>query len=240
MTHKVLCPRGCGEYEHIGQHWSKGDVCIEPELSENQKEIITGCLMGDGFIDYSDKNPSFGIILCEEEYLKYIDEIFGILTTGVRMESTAKEKAEENRQRGFRPDADEEDYSDQYILPTRNLEQLSEYADWYSSGEKVFPEEIELTPTTLKHWYVCDGSYSMKEESVRGNIVLSLNNEAGNEDKIESYFEDSVGCSVDYWREYETREGRIDLSAVFHADTTEELFEYMGSPLPGFEYKWPA
>jgi len=239
MSHKVSCPKGCGEYEHIGQHWSKGEVCSEPLLSQNQKEIITGCLMGDRYVDYTDKNPSFGIIVCNEEYLEYLDEIFGVFTTGVRVENTAQESVEKAHKYNFRPNAKVENYSEQYILSTRNLEQIKEFADWYSSGNKVFPENIKLTPIVLKHWYVCDGSYQIKEESKRGNIIISMNNEREFKDKIESYFEKYVGVSVDRWREYKTDKGRIDCSAVFHADTTEQLLEYMGSPLPGFKYKWP-
>lgn len=239
MSEKIPCPHGCGEFESIGNHWSKGDVCEEPQLSEKQKDIVTGILMGDGCIDYSDKNPRLVIEIINKEYIDHIDSVLGIFSTGVSLCRSAEEGARMNRERDFRPEAKEADYSDLFRLTTRNLEQLEDFSQWYSSGSKVFPENIDLTPTVLKHWYVCDGSYSLKEESRRGNIVISVNNERKYKKKLESYFRENIGVGVDYWREYETDAGRKDCSMVFHADTTEQLFEYMGSPLPGFEYKWP-
>jgi hypothetical protein len=234
MTQSVECPNCGGIYEHIGQHWSKGDVCREPPLSEKQKDVITGCLMGDGCIDKNSKNPAFLISVTKREYLEYLDTVLDIFSTGVSLRATAEECAELNRKRGFRPNAKAENYSDQYKLSTRNLQQLNEFYDWYSSGKKVWPENVDLTPTVLKHWYVCDGSYSIKEESDRGSIVIAVNNEKDNQEKLNQYFLDSVGVEVDYWREY-----KDDCAMVFHADTSEQLFEYMGEPLPSFEYKWP-
>jgi len=234
---KVCCPV-CGEgFKQVGIHWSSGDVCHEPPLSEYLFDIIKGNLMGDGCIDKADKNPNLVCEMTNREYLEFLDDELGVFSTQVRMTKTAEEAAKENRERDFRPNAKAEDYSDKYSLRTRNLEQLEELSDWYSSGKKVFPEDLELTPTILKHWYVCDGHYSLKEESVRGNIVLSMNNERDNKEKIEKYFDD-IGVEVGRWREYDAGD-YIDCSAVFHADETERLFEYMGSPLPGFEYKWP-
>lgn len=240
MSELVDCPN-CerGPFEHIGQHWNKGDRCSEPQLTEEQEEVIAGTLMGDGCVSHTDKNPALSCLMINQRFLEHLDEMLGVFSTGVRLARTAEESAEENRERGFRPNADAEDYSDQYQLDTRNLEQLHKYEDWYSSGEKVWPEDLELTPTVLKYWYVGDGSYQVGENQVRGNIVLSLNNEREHKDKIESYFHDGPGVTVDRWREYEAPNGRIDCAAVFHADTSEQLFDYMGSPLPGFGYKWP-
>lgn len=59
-------------------------------------------------------------------------------------------------------------------------------------------------------------------------------NEKNNTDKIESYFTTYCGVNKFHWDE---SENRCDL--VFTVDTTEKLFDYMGEPLPGFEYKWP-
>jgi len=234
----VTCPNCGNQYEQIGVHWSSGDVCYEPQLDDELFEILVGNLMGDGCIDKCDKNPNLLCVMVNKEYLEYLDETFGIFSTGVRLKSTAEDSAKANRERGFRPNASAENYSDVYSFRTRNLSQLKELADWYSSGEKVFPENLELTPTILKHWYVCDGHYSLKEESDRGNIVLAMNNERENKEKIENYFH-GIDVEIGRWREYDAGD-YIDCAAVFHADETEQIFEYMGEPLPGFQYKWPA
>ena len=234
----VICPNCGNEYEQIGVHLSSGNVCYEPQLSDGLLEVLIGNLMGDGCIDKCDKNPNLVCKMVNKEYLDYLDSLLGVFSTGVSLSHTAEELAESNRKRGFRPNAKSDDYSDAYTLRTRNLSQLEKLSNWYSSGEKLFPKNLELTPTILKHWYVCDGHYSIKKESNRGNIIISLNNERENKDKIEKYFR-GIDVEIGRWREYDAG-SHIDCSAVFHADETEQLFEYMGEPLPGFQYKWPA
>jgi len=48
----------CGvEFKRIGQHWSLSSECNNPTLTKRQEEIVTGLLMGDGWIRSDDKNP---------------------------------------------------------------------------------------------------------------------------------------------------------------------------------------
>jgi len=238
MSEKVTCPNCEGEYIHIGQHWSKGSVCSEPEMPMYIKEILKGVLMGDGCLSFSerDKNPSMRIAMTNKEYLDFLKGEIKPFSTSVSLKKTAEESAKDNRKYGFRPKASCENYSDIYELRTRNLRQLSCFVDWYSET-KQFPSDLELTPTSLKHWYVCDGHYSLKQDSKRGSIVISLNNESSNKQKIKSYFR-KINIQFDNWRIYEG-ENKTNAAIVFNADKSEQLFEYMGEPLPGFKYKWP-
>lgn len=201
------CPDCGNEMKNLGSHWSQSS-CKYPEPNEKEVEIITGLLMGDGWMDYREEynGSSLRVQMVKEEYLEYIDDKFGILTTGVNY-------LEER---------------DIYCLNTRFLPSLNEFTEWYSTGEKVFPQ-IELSPITLKTWYVCDGSM---ESRCRSSIYCS--NEIDRVDNILNMINDA-GIPDPYV--YTSERG--DCQLRWGVSETEELVEYMGSPPPGFEYKWP-
>lgn len=203
------CP-DCGkDREKLGTHWSQSSNCAYPELSKLQQDVITGILMGDGHIKETHASYYLGVQMIIEEYLEYVSsEIFPVLSTNVSQNSR-----------------------DIYTWRTRALPEISEYRDWYSSGEKVFPEGIELTPTVLKHWYVCDGS--LVEGKNSEHIRIALTNERNNEDKVRSYFAE-IGVNIANWGNYSS-----GCSAIFNSEQSDKLWRHMGESLPGFEYKWP-
>lgn len=237
------CPT-CGEsFKYYGQHWRQSN-CPYPDLTEHQNEVIMGLLMGDGSLDRSEnRNTSLQVEMIRKEYLNYLDStVFGLLSTGVRMVKTAQESARENRERGFSTDANPRDYHDKYKIRTRRIPGLNQYTRWYKSGKKVFPREIDLTPTVLLHWYVGDGDYDTHGEQSR--IRISTTNEIDNRNKIEYYFENGPGVEISNWSIWERKDGSKNGRIVFTRDETEKLFKYMSlsqdpTPLPGFEYKWP-
>ena len=233
MTKEYFCSKCFSFHNRLGQHWLNSISCSEPELTAEQKEIIIGCLMGDGNINCPEKTPYFRITNTQKDYLEYLDKKLKPFTNGVKLERTSEELAKNKT--GIWSD-DPSDYKDAYNLKTWCLNQMNELNEWYSSGKKVFPKDIELTPTILKHWFVCDGWYTVPENNIRGRFHIRVNNEARNKEKLNNYFEEAMDISVDYWNGNE-EEGQCAI--VFFADKTEEIFEYIGEPLPGFEYKWP-
>jgi len=200
----------CGaEREQLGTHWAQSKECDYPELSEHQHQVITGVLMGDGYIKETHASAYLACQMINEEYLEYLStDVFPTLSTSVSQNS-----------RGH------------YVWRTRATPEISEYRNWYSSGNKVFPEKVNLTPTKLKHWYVCDGS--LVESKNTEHIRIGLTNESENENKIRSYFGE-VGVGIQNWGNYEH-----SCSAIFNSEQSDKLWQYMGEPLPGFERKWP-
>lgn len=191
--------------------------------------------MGDGNVSKTGENASLRCILTEKEYLDYLGEEFGIITNRVSLCKSAKEKAKENRDSDFSPNAKENNYKDQYIWQTKTHPFFTELYNWYSEGEKVWPKEIDLSPTVLKHWYCGDGSVSYKSES--DCITISAANEAENVEKIKKYFERAELPNPTI----STYEREFGKTAVirFGVGESKKLWEYMGDPINGFEYKWP-
>jgi hypothetical protein len=231
------CPH-CGvRYRQLGKHWGNG--CPHPNLTSMHIDILTGIMMGDGSGKFSDRNNTSIRIggFITPEYLYWIDSVFGELSTGVREGRTGEEHAEVLNESGFSEVATAESCSDQYWWSTRELPELNQFAEWYSTGEKVFPEDIDMNPVIFKHWYVCDGDYGNSGSS--NQIRISASNELGNQDKIRSYFTDSVIPEPYKFKtgERTSRSGKY-MKIKWDVDSTKRIFELM-DPAPGFEYKWP-
>lgn len=221
----------------LGQHWRLSN-CEYPRLSEYQEEVLTGVLMADGSINNgdTDQNPRFRIDLCESSkpYLEYLsEEVFPVITTDVRVGESGSDRVKRHREDGFNPQAKAENYSDMYYLQSRRLPWLDEYVDKFT-GE--WPcEEIELTPTTLKHYYVGDGCWHTSGN--HDSIMLSMKNQVENMDSVKSMFEEA-GFPPSNIYVNEDGSGLKDVSMAFGNDTSREMFEVMGSSLPGFGYKF--
>jgi len=219
----------CGKsYKGIGKHWSLSD-CLHPRFTDHQKDVLVGLLMGDGCADMGSANACLTVGMITKEYLDYLDDLFGELSIGVDLQETGEKTAEKAIESGFSPNADKSEYSDVYRWRTRRHPYVTKLREWYDSGSKVFPPDIELTPTVLKHWYVSDGHYSDKGGSRR--ICMGIANEAANREKINSYFRRVDLPAPDWWS---------DTRCDWDVEHSIELFEYMGTPPQGFKYKWPT
>jgi hypothetical protein len=222
---EVNCP-GCeNSYTNVARHWDANQE-HRPVLTDRQHEIITGILMGDGCISYANKNPVLQVRMIKEQFLEWFDSQFGVLTTGVTKIRTSEEQAENSRKSGFTTEVNEENYHDLYMCNTRSLPGLEPYAEWYDSGEKQYPGDLELTPLTLKMWYVTDGNLAHREQK-RKPMMIGCSNESSRGDFLLSLFEDMPFSP------------RFDGTNLwFGVDDTDEALDWMGAAPPGFGYKW--
>lgn len=227
----------CGRnYEALGQHWSMSAECRHPPLTQKQRELVTGLMLSDGNLYRGGKNPYLRVGMTSPKYLEYLDREFGPLATGVRLKQTKTESARQNRDSGFQPDALAENRQDVYSLRTRSLPDLHDF-DWYGSGEKVFPSDIDLTPTVLKHWYCGDGCYN--NHGTNDRITIAMNNEVEHTDKVDALFERADLPTPSNYHVHEHEDGHVDCTAQFSVDASHELFEFMQPAPPGFRYKFP-
>jgi len=130
-----------------------------------------------------------------------------------------------------------ENYSDMYVLYSRTLPELEKF-DWYGSEGKVWLKNIKLSPIVLKHWYVNDGYYH--KSNAADHIGISISNEVGNIDKINNYFS-NVGLPTpsNYTTTKQSKNDNLKCDLQFTKSDSKILWDYMGKPLPDFEYKWP-
>lgn len=221
------CPNCNKNYESIGSHWSHNPSHI-PSYTEFQLSIIEGLVMGDATVrDRDTERPRLLLATINKEYLEYLSNIFGILSTEIRLKTTAKQSAKNDRKSGFNKSAKKENYSDVYSMQLRNHPELSQFSSWYDN-DKIFPDNIKLDPVTLKHWFVGDGS-KIQGKRGRPHIVIVTVNEISNKEKLKVMFSEIGFENV-----------RFDNESIrFLVEDSEKMWNYMGSPPPGFEYKWP-
>jgi hypothetical protein len=198
--------------------------------------------MGDGSLFDTSGQSYLRVKMISNNYLEWLDNFFGILTTGVVKKLSAEENAKQNRDSGFSPNADARDYSDVYELRSRSHPKLTELSKrWHKGGKKVWPSNVEITPELLRHWYVCDGYFDDKSSHRR--IVISMSNESENTDKITQMFSNSNLPTPSNYKFGTTEyygEQRTKCDAVWTRRDSELLWQYMRGPLPDFEYKWPV
>jgi len=231
------CP-SCGKlYNEIARHW-KQTQCDYPELTDRQKQIITGSLMGDGNLNKRNKTPILKLVMINKDYLEYIDDIFEKVSCGVKKHKTDLQSYNEKVSRGFKTSL--ENYNDQYIWYTRAIPELKEYTNWYKGKDnKIWPKDVKLTPTTFKHWYVQDGHFKNNT-----TICISLSKEFDYSDKIKEMFNNSVMPNPDrhdktIYKEKYTGKQRKQYNIVWNYSKSKEIFDIIPNNPPGFEHKWP-
>lgn len=225
---------GC-EFEQIGHHLFQAE-CEWPTFSDKQKEILTGLVMSDAYVARDTKRPYIRLAMINKKYLMWLDNKFPNVGQGVSLYRTAEEGAKQNRENGFSENAEKENYSDLYMWTTSVNPNLQKFANWYKSGKKVWPDNIELTPTVLKHLYIGDGSFNTSGGN--NNISIGLSNERKNKEKIEKMF-NRKNLPKPKWDEYERDDGSMCCSVRWNNQESMEVLNYMGEPPTGFEYKWP-
>jgi len=227
------CPT-CGKrYNGLSGHFTN-NPSHKPELDKETFNLIKGLVMSDAYVrDRNKDKPRVVLAMTNKKFLEYLSNELTHLTGEVRLKKTAEEVAKDARESGFSEKAAVDDCKDVYEINFTNKEKYKELASWYDNGEKKWPEKLELTPNVLTGLYVGDGSIRKfsgdKYDGARPNLVITTTNEIDNEQKIKSYFTEQGFDAPTI----------TPPQVVFSADTSENLFNYMGEPLPGFEYKWP-
>lgn len=201
---------------------------------------MTGMLMGDATLNYKHRgNPCVESEMISPNFLQHLDKQMGVFGNGVKFKMSAEESANRARKSGFSPNAKANDYSDIYYWNSMTHPDLKEFVSWYESDKKCWPNNINLTPTVLKYWYCCDG-FGNNNCAGKRKISISISNESDNLEKIDKMFTNVGLPSPNKYNIRDSMDGydSVKCDATFNREESEEIFEYMGEPLPDFEYKW--
>lgn len=226
-TESGTCP-SCGRvFERLGTHWARSD-CEYPTPSAETDEILTGIFMGDGNLaSHDSENPYLRWNNINKRFMDFLHDKLKPITTSVKVHKTAKESHEYNEKREDKDwTVNPENYNDIYLTRTRRLPYFQKFKDWYTESGKRFPETLELTPLITKYWYVCDGTVNwMRDYSAK--VQFTSRNEQDREQFIIDLF-DQAGFTVK----------RNQHMYYLSVRESESILDWMGDPLPGFEYKW--
>ncbi len=117
-------------------------------LNQLQHEILTGLMLGDGFLDKEHKNARLRVerVNTDEEYLMYHKEIFKEFVTDKGV--SQREHFDKRTNKIY--------YST--IFRTKVSEEFTEYHNkWYKNKVKIVPKDLVLTPTVIATWLADDG-----------------------------------------------------------------------------------
>lgn len=222
----VVCP-GCNrQFKRIGSHWSQAS-CQRPQFTSRQLELLKGLNLGDGSIKESSGGKCWFVVKSvRPAFLNWLGTKFGALSAGVRLVASAETQKNHAQTRGG--EWADYDYQDLYLLRLRGHPMFDLLREkWYPGGGDIrFPPDLELSPETLRMWFVSDGGLDW---SGNGTCypAISCHNETDRADFIQRKFAD-IGFDVGY------SSGRVRIKAA----DTERFLDYIGAPVPGFAYKW--
>lgn len=229
MSENIEVCKQCGnEYERIGQHWGHPQsLCSFPEPTQRQWEIIMGRHIGDGYWNTCNKNPFMEIQSICWPYLEWLsDTLVNLATEPVRI-ATGEEISE--RMDGRMGECNRQDFYGMYL---RSSPKWNEFI-----AMDRYPEDLTLTPTIFRHWFVSDWNTD-RQEKKRPHMRFNIADDPTIHATFQSWF-DPLGVEL---VDGGTYENTVTYSTCrgfrFSADDSQRLWEWMGDPVPGYEYKW--
>lgn len=133
------------------------------ELTETQKEILNGSMLGDGCLvmHKGAKNPYYQVLrkFDDKEYLDWEFEHFKDLCN-----------FEKPKARSVYDHRTNKTYNNCYFRTKHSEILLPEYIRWYPDRKKSVPKDLLLTPLTIAIWLADDGHvniYKNKKEKER-------------------------------------------------------------------------
>lgn len=220
---KEKCPKCGAKKELLTTHWRMSSSCSPPKLDERQKKVLEGMLMSDGTVEKNGDYVKFSYYGTNKEYMEWLIDELGIFSNDLRLSVDGESKYD------YAPDFYSEVPSDYYTFTVKAIPEVKEFAEWYSTGDKKFPEKLELTPELCRAWYCGDGSLIWSEKWNQVNqAVIGCSNEQKNLEYWTDRFKDlGFSCFV-------IERGLIG----FSKESVQDFLEWMGSPPPGMSYKW--
>jgi hypothetical protein len=180
--------------------------------------------MGDGSFQ---TERSAQITMTNIDYLEWLSDELGFIGCDVRDHTTALGQAEKSHSLEQLSD-DPTHYSDVHVISVRSHDEINDlYNKWQTEDGKIIPKDLDLTPTSVGHWYAGDGYL---DYGGRGRAKARIKAEfmQGRLGRIQSMFND-IGFNPTI-----TEGGSIQ----FPAEETDYFLNWIDGPFPGFEYKW--
>ncbi|MBS3904777.1 MAG: hypothetical protein KGZ39_05580 [Simkania sp.] len=125
-------------------------------LSDVQNEILTACLLGDGYINFSSRGHSrfgFGQAKRRRKYVEFINELLKPLSVTPFFETRLDPRVKSGKSESWRF----------YTHADHQFTDLRE--KWYNPEKKV-PSWLKLSPLIFSHWFLQDGCNSPEKRAL--------------------------------------------------------------------------
>ena len=202
------CPV-CGERkEHLSRHWSS---CAFPDVTDGLRALLTGILLGGGTLQGNGEDTQHLLVQTTSRNLaEWLFAELDWLTHSLRRRTFDGERE---------PIYQVRTHAHTYLRQLRDR--------WYRDGEKCLQTGIDLSPRAGRVWWALAGGLEWTGEydtQVRGTISAEADSRAA---AITTLLER---------RGYDPT--RLDRRVVLYGDDLRGWLDWIGSPVPGVEYKW--
>ena len=201
--------------------------------------VIEGCLLGDGYLIKSNKDsensrPSFEKKNKFKDHIQYVAQ----LLIPRNYEENIYPSYHECNGKNF-----------EYWGLTTNVqnELVSIYKKWYpkdNNYKKIIPENLDPTPETLLHWFMDDGSSSIRTERMPSvQIVITFCSECFSPESQQNLAEKinkkyNIGMFLSKTKK-EPTEGDFGYRLMVGQSYAQDFFKLIGPPpVPSLAYKW--
>ncbi len=200
------------------------------DLTPNDHELLAGLLLGDGSLSAIkpgiNRNSCFSIATVHEEYASHLQQDLPFKTrVNIREKHTSIIQGHITKcRRAYR-------LSSNFDLALTDL-----HNHWYQNSTKIIPEDLQLTPTTVLHWFLGDGHavYTHDHYVVVGFATYCFT-WAECEGLVDRFKE--VDSRLDFHVQ-QHRPGQPKIISQKQS-TVGAFYEYVGtSPVNCFQYKW--
>jgi DNA-binding CsgD family transcriptional regulator len=167
------CVRPENIHEIINQkkekNWLTGKQCkVLPDLSDIQKNIIIGSLLGDGYINKcknnNNKNSQFSKKqkYDKKEYLDWHFEKMENYSNSVKPIYSCEKLSNDLEGKIIRNKS--EKFLSSYLYNTYSHPNITKFREiWYPDGKKIIPNDLILNAQIIAIWFCDDGYNSFKQ-----------------------------------------------------------------------------
>lgn len=202
------------------------------EESKEINEFIDGSLLGDGSLQCrSTRAARYSLGQKHREYCQWVGDYltdFGVKQSG-KISSRLSSFG---------------DYRPTIVYNYRTLDYgnfKKHYERWYSGGEKQVPEDILITPISLRHWFIEDGNFNQRSWGTR---EITFATHCFSKQSIK-YLVRKLANKLDVFADWINIHNHYHSQIIHFAKpkVVKAFFNYM-APLPEplepiYGYKWP-
>jgi hypothetical protein len=227
----MKCPfcDSISDYSNIGNHWRQSCGYPEPD----SEGVFDGLFMGDGTLKHnhnqSDRlgNQSIEVVSINKDFIEHLYEDYSPFFTKPSIRRSAEDSASQAVESDVVSSPEGSTFRTQYRIVSRAIPFFNRYDSWKTSNGKRWPDDIEFVPETLRYLYVADGGLSWNKDSTSVRAQITSSNEPKQMKRLRDMLNNmGIDCS--------TYTDRI----MIKPSSTNEFLDYIGEPVPGFEYKW--
>lgn len=217
--------------------------------------LLDGLLLGDGHLQKNGRmknalyaHSSSALTYSQESTLPYLEHIRDELEITYGISFTNPLPDNNYSVRGIRPttimlSVTNKTYQGYQIHSLANECLALQHTRWYSDKKKVLPEDLVLSPLTIKHWYIGDGSLELnrgyKDKTSYLQCIKLSTQSFSYEEQVRLV---DLFCSIGFIREnlkINSRNNGRNFALYIYRKSIEHFFEYIGtSPCLCYEYKF--